>query len=710
MIDRVRYVRLGVVSLTLAASASLVARDQSQTAPLTFRSSADYVQVAVQANDRDGRPIGNLTKADLQLLEDGKLQDIETFAAIDTPIERRQAVHAATFTPAVGETARATNVTATNGRAFVFFVDTMHIAAQRTFQTRQLLKQFIVEKMGDNDIAAVVLTGGLAPSQDFTGDKSALLAAVNRATGDRLPSRVWSKWHHALVLNYDYVKDEYAGERAARASQSMASLRRVVQMLSGLGGRRTAVLYFSEGFDIDMADRIGKVDVPHMNLEIGRTTGDDYYAAQNDTMEALNAGIVADEFQATVEATTRANVKIYTVDPRGLADQDENNIQIVGPVTGQHVGGTANGWLPTAAIRHEVVRTQQFLRDVAGRTGGTAIVNTNGFDAPFDTIMQDSSHYYLLTYRIAHKDDGKFHRIAVRTTRPGVTITARDGYYSLKANANTKATAVSPLSSLLESPIQLPGLAMSAASTVVPTTDGGVVRFAVEFDGAGLQSSGNAPPAIDLAYVVTNDDGKVVAHGEKTLTLAVSNAMRVSLAEHGLRYVGEVKTPAGRHHVRMAARSVSTQATGSLFWDVDVTSVPPSDVAVSPLVLTSEQSDTVPTITEMAPASAAVNGRMTARRTFRSQDVLSISTLVGNGRDASDVMAAAFVITGEDGREIARRDVALPSADRRTEMAAFGQRVALESLTPGRYRADFVVKSANGKVRAERALEFQVQK
>jgi len=689
----------------LAASASVFA--QSPAAPLTFRSSADYVQVTVQARDRSGRSITNLTKGDLQLLEDGKPQDIEMFSAIDTPIEHRQVVHAATFTPAVGESARTTNVTTTNGRAFVFFVDTMHIAAERTFQTRRLLKQFIV-KMGDNDIAAVVLTGGLAPSQDFTGDKATLLAAVNRLVGDRLPSRVWSKYHHVLMLSYDYVKDEYAGERAARASQSMASLKRVVQMLSGLGGRRTAVLYFSEGFDIDLNDRIGSAFVPHTTLANGRATGSDVDNVQNDTLEALNAGIVADEFQAAVEATTRANVKLYTVDPRGLADPDENNMQMVGPVFGGKVSSTETGWLPSQAIRREVAMTQQFLRDVAGRTGGTAIVNTNFFDKPFDAIMEDGSHYYLLTYRSAHKDDGKFHRISVRTTRPDVKINARDGYFSPRSRADVKAASASPLAALLESPIQLPGLAMSAASTTIPGPDGGTVRFAVEFDGAGLESATQAPSAIDLAYVVTDDGGKVIAKGEKTLTLAVSTAMRASLAEHGLRYVGEVKTPSGRHHVRLAARNTSTNAMGSLFWDVDVAKVPPSDVTISPLVLTSETTDGMPTVNDVKRETPPIDARMTAQRAFTPADALSFSTLVANGRGAGEALAAAFVISSEEGQEVARTDVALPSADRSKTLAAFGQRLALDTLAPGRYRADFVVKSANGRVRAERALLFEV--
>ncbi len=297
----------------------------------------------------------------------------------------------------------------------------------------------------------------------------------------------------------------------------------------------------------------------------------------------------------------------------------------------------------------------------------------------------------------------------MRSSRPGITLSSRDGYYSPRGGAATKV-ARSPLAGLLESPIQLPGLPMSAASTVIPGAGESTVRFAVEFGGGALGSADGKPSVIELAYVLTDDGGRVIGHGAKTLTLAVSSQMRAALADQGLRYVAEMTAPPGRHHIRLAAVNRATQSQGSLFWDVDVPGAPPSDVAVSPLVLTSRQADTMPTISDVARASAPGLGLMTARRAFQSPDVLSISTLVGNGRPIDETLDASFVVSSEDGREVARKDVTLPGADRRSELAAFSQRVTLAALSPGRYRADFIVRSANGRVRAERALVFDVEK
>jgi len=670
----------------------------STTGQATFRSSADYVQVSVQARDRNGRPTPDLSAADLQIFEDGKLQEIASFAHINVPVERRLATRATPAAVAIGETAWRTNVTAADGRVFVLFVDAMHVAAERTVPMRRLLKQFVVEHMADNDVAAVVVTGGLTPSQDFTGDKATLLAAIDRITGDRLPSRILSKWEHYILVPFDYIKDMHDGERAHRARQSLSSLRRFLEMLGGLSGRRTAVLFVSEGLDIDLDDRIGRASSPHMGTGAGRNMEIENWG--NTDLEANYASVVAAELQLTVEASTRSSVAIYPIDPRGLADAAEYTIRVGGPTS-------ASPFLPTSLLRAESLRMQQQLRDLAGRTGGRAIVGTNNFATPLAAIVEDASHYYMLTYRTARRDDGRFHRIEVRSSRPGITVSARDGYYAPR-RGTTSVAARSPLAGLLESPLQLPGMMMSAASTAIPGAKTTTMRFVVEFHGRALGSTSSVPPVIDLAYVLTDDDGRVLTQVEKTLTLAVSNEMRTSLADNGLRYVADVTVPPGRHHVRLAAHNRSTQEMGSLFWDVDVPTVPPSDVEVSPLVLTSRAADTMPTISDASKGSASSTGMMTARRAFASEDVLSISTLVANGRKPGEPLTAAFVISTDDGREVARQDVALPSTDRRSELAAYSQRVALDTLAPGHYRADFVIRSANGRVRAQRALLFEV--
>jgi hypothetical protein len=118
----------------------------------------------------------------------------------------------------------------------------------------------------------------------------------------------------------------------------------------------------------------------------------------------------------------RTNTSFYPIDPRGLAVFDDPDAAL-------------------QAARAEEVRQDArnlnrrltSLRELAEDTDGLAVVNSNSLDAGLRRIVDDLSSYYLVSYGSTGRLDGKFHSIAVRTSRPGVSIRARRGYLSVKA-------------------------------------------------------------------------------------------------------------------------------------------------------------------------------------------------------------------------------------------------------------------------------------
>ena len=119
------------------------------------------------------------------------------------------------------------------------------------------------------------------------------------------------------------------------------------------------------------------------------------------------------DVQEVIDAANRDNVSIYPVDPRGLT--------------------------PTPSD----VR-QEMLRNMAFRTGGTAIVDTNNVAGALDQVRRTTRAYYLLGFESPHPADGKFHPINVRTTRSKVTIAARSGYWALSV-AEEATSRVAPI-------------------------------------------------------------------------------------------------------------------------------------------------------------------------------------------------------------------------------------------------------------------------
>ena len=75
-------------------------------------------------------------------------------------------------------------------------------------------------------------------------------------------------------------------------------------------------------------------------------------------------------------------------------------------------------------------RQWQFLKDLATATGGRAIAldSAKNLQAEFLRILTEFRSRYLLSYSPQGVEDTGYHRLTVRSTRRGVTVTARPGY------------------------------------------------------------------------------------------------------------------------------------------------------------------------------------------------------------------------------------------------------------------------------------------
>jgi len=100
-------------------------------------------------------------------------------------------------------------------------------------------------------------------------------------------------------------------------------------------------------------------------------------------------------FDTVVRSANRSNVAIYAVDPRDAQD-----------------GDAASTLLPA-------LTTETDGRMIAG-----------DLVAGLARAADDAASYYLLTYRAAPQEDGKFHPVDVRVVRKNVDVRARKGYYA----------------------------------------------------------------------------------------------------------------------------------------------------------------------------------------------------------------------------------------------------------------------------------------
>ena len=143
-----------LVALVLMVLAGGAQQQQPQPSPIDtpiFRSTVDVVEIDAFVVDKDGNPVTDLTEDDFEVLEDGKPQEITSFAVVNIPIETTVRPVISTTVPDVRTNQRS------EGRIYLIAVD--EIPGRLVARLRLRLRQFVERNFGEHDTAAIVYVG-----------------------------------------------------------------------------------------------------------------------------------------------------------------------------------------------------------------------------------------------------------------------------------------------------------------------------------------------------------------------------------------------------------------------------------------------------------------------------------------------------------------------------------------------------------------------
>jgi VWFA-related protein len=687
-------------------------------AQLTFRVDATYIEVDAVVTDGKGAFVRDLSAADFEVLEDRRPQTVDVFALVDIPLERADRP---LFRPEPIEPDVVANDKEFEGRVYVLLLDANHVEPQNTFLAKRAAQYFIDQYIGPNDLAAVVLaqTGRRDDSREFTSSRAALRVAVDKFVGEKVKSKSLSVREFAVARQgrgFDALaeaRDPNAMERAAKARNTVEALRRVSSYMAGIRGRRKAVVLFSEGLDFNLDDPIG----PRSTVPGGGSTGlPRNPVADNSNAEALYASGLIDLMQGMFEVASRANVAIYSVDPRGVTSETELLMQAGGMPEGSTLEMTA----VTAGVRDELRRQIGTLRTFSENTGGLAFVGSNDFATGFRKIVEDNSAYYVLGYHVRDlRRDGRFRAITVRVKRPGLQVRARKGYYAPRdTNEAASVATADPTITLLNSPMPMGGLLMRLSAATLRGTPGKHrVVVALEFEGrdlafsdAPVQPQGNQ---VDISYVALDMGGTIHASGRKALDLSVSASSRQSVAANGLRLVTEFELPPGRYQLRMAGHQKLTGKSGSVFRDLEVPDYGRGALVMSPLLLSSASAGRTPTSLDAPSVRSFLPGPPTARREFALEDTLAVFAEVidNDGERPHRVDLVATLRTDDTGTEVFEAREERSSADLGGASGSYGflARIPLRDFVPGRYVLTVEASSRLGGQAAKREVRVGIR-
>jgi len=663
----------------------------------TFKLQVDFIEVDAIVTDANGNYVHDLTKEDFQVFEDGKAQTITNFVPIDIPIEKgeRPLFAKAPLEPDVRDNDRPFA-----GRVYVMVLDSAHTLPQNTNLVRRAAKRFIDEKLGANDLMAVVTArgaaGGADAGQEFTNNRRLLNLAVDKFRGSQPRSETLNKidditahaGQRAAIRGAGGTPDDPtdidAKEREYNARAVLEELTAVADWFASVHGRKKSILFFSEGISYDIHDVFAN--------------------------GGNNAAVmIQTRMQDLVRATTKANAVIYTIDPRGLMGLSDGSIELtsVGPEENQPN-------LSERGLQNENRLARESLQNLAGETGGFAIVSSNNFAGNYDRIVQENSSYYMLAYYPPNpKRDGKFHNINVRVKRPGLTVRARRGY----ANPTGK-TPEAPKSDLsaemldtLRSPIPVSGLGMKVfAAAFKGTAPNASVLLGVELRGRDLVTAANGK--VEVAYWAVDAKGKMKASQKESITLNLRPETKTRVEQTGLRVLSRMDVPPGSYQLRVAAHDASGGAVGSVLYDLDVPDFTKSRIAMSGLVLTSATASQQPTPKPDADLRSLLPGPPVAARSFPQNDQLALFTDVYDN-DVSPVhkVDITMTLTSDEGRVVFKNEEERSTADLAGKPGGFGYATTL-SLTdfdPGLYVLKVEARSRLGaEVMASRDVQIRI--
>jgi VWFA-related protein len=494
-------------------------------------------------------------------LSDGGRQKIEKFAFID---KSASAATAAKSTEAAQPHPKGfyTNQSSLERLAVpptIVLMDSLNTNIANLAQTRHHMLSLLKTLPSNTPVAVFILGQSLMVVQSFTSDPALLNAAVDKAMRpsaqqDPMPQDDPNSLSLAVFdandeqeddvsqLLEDFEKQSYADQMDIRVRTTLDALTAIAHYLSAYQGRKN-LIWVSESFPVTLWP----------DADFGTNTG-----------VFKGAREYGDEVQAAANALTDAQVAVYPVDARGLdASQvfsaEQNNVSRP---------NSRSRNLSSQLRRENEARTsgQQTMESLAEGTGGKTCKNTNNLSGCVESALNDSSSFYELAYYPENvKWDGSFHKISLKTTRSGVKLSYRRGYFAQDEEALAKA--MQPEKRLQETCKDfLPSTEIPLAAQVVAPQKADEFRFRVAVPSSGLNFAPDGDSYklnAEMAICVYIANGNSFRFFTRDLSQTLTGSAYQSVRTSGLSgYMDFPKT--GTERVRIAVLDETTGLVGAL--------------------------------------------------------------------------------------------------------------------------------------------------
>jgi len=414
----------------VAVAGSAVAQETETRQPPEIAVSTSVVALQVVVTDGRGAGIGDLTREDFEVREDGKSRPIVAFEAIDASV------------PPALRAGRSPALAAVSRRQYVLLFDLSFSEPRGLVKARDAAIEF-VDGLPAGDLVAVgtiSVDSGARLLVNLTGDRRQVRSAVDslglgafqrrpdplrlaldlgadtvlsreRLTGAAGPPPPpeegeggpgrgqLEEWVRDSLIRYRHSEQE---QYARQVTAYLESLQNFGQALDWVSGRKEVIL-LSSGFD----------PTPIMGADTQQ---------QRESAEAVTFGrlweVDSDAYFGSVEARgglfdmvkdfAGSNSVIHTVDVSGLV-----------------AGGSAN----ELAGESRPGAGREALAAIANASGGAFVHNTNDIAGALCQLAETTRRFYAMAFEPSPGGKpGQFRRIEVKVARRGTRVSYRSGY------------------------------------------------------------------------------------------------------------------------------------------------------------------------------------------------------------------------------------------------------------------------------------------
>ena len=597
---------------------TLPATGQAPAAPGSVKVKTRLITIDVVATDSHGNAVRDLKRDEFQVVDEhAGEQKIASFEFVDAATRAAAAAQPGPL-PTGPHIFSNFETAQLKVPPTVILLDALNTDINLQSQVHRHMVMLLKTLPTDTPIAVITLGHELHIVQNFTTDPALLRVAVDRslralsvpgnpqddstsASSQVLAENGGEVTQQVQALQ-DFENTEYQEQTTVRVDETVDGMVELAKFLSGYPGRKNLV-WLSSAFPSWIAPQGSPTKIP----------GQEFMASAD----------YSGKIDAASQALADARVAVYPVDARGLETSPIYSTAQNPQMPRQNLSASLGGQI--SRQEGETIDSQATMKAIAEGTGGRPCLNTNDLSGCVESAINDGSSYYEISYYPENVDwNGHFQKVTLKTTRHGVRLAYRRGYFASDETQSGRKPPDQLLKEACMGALPSTGISMTVEPVAGPeqaSTASSGVRYLIAVSPRSLSLAPalteGGPRRLSLRMAVCEYDpqGKSFSFFPRDLSLQVTDSVWSGLQEHGVRNIFDYGAKPDDNRLRFAVLDVPSGATGS----VDVPAHPrdfgtlPSEANVTSI----GPSATAPGLAGTAPAAARPREVITAL-TFRS--------------------------------------------------------------------------------------------